>query len=318
MRKTRLCRLLGIEYPIIQAGMAWISNAELAAAVSGAGGLGVISPTAGMALDGDAAENLRGQIRQVMALTGKPFGVSLFLASPDIGQLLEVVVEEGVRIVVTAGASPAPFMGSLKERDIQVLHLVASIRHARGADAHGVDAVIAEGYEGGGLRGHEAIPSLVLVPQVVEAVEIPVIASGGIVDARGLVAALALGAQGVCMGTRFVATHECIAHPRYKEAIIKALDTSTAVVEASRSPVRVLKAEGLNKLLRQRGSEGTPVQWEDVLSAERVRAAYLEGDLSEGIAYCGASAGLVTEMVSAAELVSRMVQEADALMAKLR
>ena len=318
MNKTQLCRLLGIDHPIVQAGMTWISNAELAVAVSGAGGLGVVAPNAGMPLGDSAPENLRVQVRRVRSLTDKPFGVSLFLSSPEIRQFMDVVLEEGVRVVVTAGASPAPFMAELKERDIKVLHLVASLRHARGAEAHGVDAVMAEGYEGGGIRGHEAIATLVLVPQLVDALEIPVVASGGIVDARGLVAALALGADGVCMGTRFAATRECVAHSRYKEAIVGALDTSTPVVQAGRSPVRVLRTEGMARLLHQAQEEGRSVEWEDVLSPERLRTAYLEGDLSEGIPYCGASAALITRVMGAAEVVTEIASEATALMGKLR
>ncbi len=317
MIKTQLCRLLGIDYPIVQAGMAWLANAELAAAVSGAGGLGVVSPNAGMSLGGDAVKNLRAQIRRVRSLTDKPFGVSLFLTNPDVDRFIEVVIEEGVRVVLTGGGSPASSMKRFEEHEIRVLHLVGSVRHARGAEACGVDALVAEGLEGGGIRGNEEISTLVLVPQLRAAVEIPVVASGGIVDARGLVAALALGADGVCMGTRFVATHECVAHQRYKEAIVRAIDTSTTLVRSNHSVFRMLKTEALHQWLKEAES-GESVPWEEMATPKRLRAAYLEGDLAEGVAYCGASAGLIGEVMGAKELVARIAQEADALVAKLR
>ena len=317
MIKTQLCRLLDIDYPIVQAGMAWLANAELAAAVSNAGGLGVVTANAGLSLRGDPVKNLRAQVRRVRSLTDKPFGVSLFANNPDVKRFADVVVAEGAPVVLTGGGSPAPLMEQLDGHGIKVLHLVGSVRHARAAEALGVDAVVAEGLEGGGVRGNEEASTLVLVPQLVEAVEIPVVASGGIVDARGLVAALALGAAGVCMGTRFVATQECVAHPRYKEAVVGAIETSTAVVRTSRVPIRVLKTEAVNKWLRQ-AENGKAPPWEEISTPERLRKAYLEGDLTQGIAYAGAGAGLIGEVAEAGELVKRIMREADALVGKLR
>ncbi len=220
MRDTRLRRLLAIDYPILQAGVPWVSNPELVAAVSNAGGLGVLHPSAGMAPDGDMAGNLRESIRATRRLTAAPFGVCFYLANPQAEELIDVALQEGARIAVTYGGSPALFTGKLKGEDAVVLHQVSTVRHARGAEAQGVDVVIADGYEGGGIRGPEEIPNLVLVPQIAEAVSIPIIVSGGVMDARGFVAAMALGAHGVQLGTRFVATHECIAHPKYKEALL--------------------------------------------------------------------------------------------------
>ncbi|HIE17391.1 MAG TPA: nitronate monooxygenase, partial [Dehalococcoidia bacterium] len=223
MKRTRLCDLLDIEYPIIQGGMVWIANAELAAAVSNAGGLGLISPTASMNRTGDQVENLRKQIAIARGLTQKPFGINLpILNNPQIEELVSTVIDAGVKVVVTAAGSPALYTNRFKEAGIKVLHVIAGVRHAQSAERRGVDAVIAEGYEAGGHNGLDELTTFTLVPQVVDAVTIPVVAAGGIADARGVVAALALGADGVQMGTRFVATHECAAHQNFKEAIVKA------------------------------------------------------------------------------------------------
>lgn len=320
MKRTRLCELLEIDHPIIQAGVSWISNPELAAAVSNAGALGAVAPTAGMAVDGDIRVNLREVIRRTKNLTERPFGVVVYLATPEVKDMIDIVIEEGVHVVVTSGGSPALYTGHLKDNGVKVLHLVGSVHHARAAEAQGVDAVVAEGLEGGGLRGRDEIPTFVLVPQVVSAVDIPVIASGGIADARGLVAALALGAAGVYVGTRFIVTPECIAHIRYKEAILKAIDTTTVVAGRYYLPTRVLKTMTVSKLEKnQRPMDGPgAAAWEASYGVAQSRAALLEGDLDSAVAYCGASAGLITEVMGAAEVVHQMTQGADALLAKLK
>jgi len=229
MKRTMICDLLGIEYPIIQGGMTWIANAELAAAVSSAGGFGLISPNAGMAETGNILDNLRRQIKKAKSLTDKPFGVNFALQMPGVKELLDVAIEEKIPAVTTSAGNPATYTSYLKEAGVKVLHVVASVRHATGAEKRGVDAVIAEGYEAGGHNGLDELTTFTLVPQVVDAVKVPVVAAGGIADARGFIAALSLGAEGVQIGTRFVATLECIAHSNAKEAIVKAIDTGTAI-----------------------------------------------------------------------------------------
>ena len=228
--------MLGINHPVLQAGLPWISNPELVAAVSNAGGLGILHPTAGVDAEDDVVANLRSNLRQVQRLTQQPFGVALYLPHPNIPDMIEAGVQEGMHIAVTYGGSPALYTDLLKEHDNIVIHEVATVRHARGAEAQGVDIVIAAGFEGGGLRGADKVSTLVLVPQVATSVTIPVIASGGVVDSRGYVAALALGAQGVQMGSRFAATTECISHQNYKEAILMAIDSGTIILGATAGP----------------------------------------------------------------------------------
>ncbi len=319
MKKTRLCELLGIEYPIIQGGMVWIANAELAAAVSNAGALGVISPTAGMTPGGDVVANLNEQIEKTKSLTNKPFGVNLpIMNNPYIEELIALVIAKRVKVVITAAGNPALYTGRLKEAGIKVLHLVASVRHAQSAERRGVDAVIAEGYEAGGHNGLDELPTFVLVPQVVDAVKIPVVAAGGIADARGVVAAFALGAEGVQMGTRFVATHECIAHPNFKEAILKATDTDTVITGRKIGPTRVLKGEVANKLLEMESAGASVEQLEAFIGSSRSWKGQCKGDLINGQAYCGAIAGMIKEIKSAAEVINDIVTNYDKVLATLR
>lgn len=308
---------MGIEYPVIQAGMAWLSNAELAAAISQAGGLGVVSPGAGMAKRGDLKVNFSEQIDRVKSLSSRPFGVGIFLGLPDVKSLLDIAVKEGVRVVITAGGSPALYTGYLKDSGVKVLHVVASVRHAKGAEATGVDGVIAEGFEGGGLRGREETPTLALVPQIVDAVGIPVVASGGISDGRGLASAMALGADGVVVGTRFIATPECVAHPRYKEAILSAIDGSTLVLGSGSYPIRVLKTAKTLKM-KERESTYKPDFWQRLLTSDSIRAAAIDGDIENGIPLCSVSAGMVLEIRPAGEILRNMVKEAESVLGRLK
>ena len=320
MKDTRLRRLLAIDYPILQAGVPWVSNPELVAAVSEAGGLGILHPSAGMANDGDMVVNLRENIRATRRLTTAPFGVCFYLANPLSEELIAVAIQEGVRIAVTYGGSPALYTGKLKAKDVTVLHQVSTVRHARGAEAQGVDVVVADGYEGGGIRGPEEIPNLVLVPQIAEAVSIPIIVSGGVMDARGYVAAMALGAHGVQLGTRFVATHECIAHAKYKEALLGAIDTGTVIAGRYHWPTRLLRS---GKSIKSKNSE-PPVEsdrqefWDAELGATQIREAILEGNLDDSVAYCGAGVGLVSEIIGAAEAVQGLVEGSRTIIASLR
>lgn len=310
--------MLGIEHPIIQGGMTWIANAELAAAVSSAGGLGLISPNASMRLEDDLLANLRSQIRTAKSLTDKPFGVNLPVQIPGIEDLIGVVIEEGIEVVTTSAGNPALYTPPLKEAGVRVLHLVASVRHARSAEKNGVDAVIAEGYEAGGHNGMDELTTMVLVPQVVDAVSIPVIAAGGIVDARGCVAALALGADGVQIGTRFVATRECAAHQNFKEAIVKATDTGTTITGRKFGPARVLKGEFANNILELESRDATPEELLVFIGIARSRTGELDGDLVEGEAYCGAIAGMINEIMSAGDVVRNITDGYSGVIASLR
>jgi enoyl-[acyl-carrier protein] reductase II len=319
MKKTRLCELLGIEYPIIQGGMVWIANAELAAAVSNAGGLGLISPNAGMNRNGDQVENLKKQIEIAKGLTSKPFGVNLpILNNPQIEALVDAVIKAKVKVVATAAGNPALYTSRFKEAGIKVLHLVAAVRHAQSAERRGVDAVIAEGYEAGGHNGLDELTTLTLVPQVADAVSIPVVAAGGIGDARGLVAALALGADGVQMGTRFVATRECAAHQNFKDAIVKATDTDTAITGRKLGPTRILRNEIATKLLDMEAAGASAEELQAFIGSSRSRTGQFEGDLAKGEAYCGSIAGMIKEIKSVAEVIQSIVENYDKVLARLR
>ncbi len=319
MKRNKICNILGTNYPVLQAGLPWVSNPELVAAVSEAGGLGVLHPTAGSEPDGDLVANLRANIRRVQRLTNCPFGVALYLPNLRTPELIEAAVQERMRIAVTYGGSPALYTGTLKEHDVLVMHQVATVRHARGAEAQGVDIIIAEGFEGGGLRGADKVSTMVLVPQVVASVSLPVIASGGIVDSRGYVAAVALGAAGVQLGSRFVATRECISHQTYKEAIVAAIDSGTVIVGGDRWPTRVLR-NGMALRLKESGLTGPGNDlsaWEAELGMTQARAAMVDGDLEAGIAYTGAGVGLISEIVSVDEVFRELVEGSQALTRRL-
>jgi enoyl-[acyl-carrier protein] reductase II len=318
MKRTPVSTALGISYPVLQAGLPWVSNPELVAAVSNAGGLGVLHPTTGNEPGGDPVADLHGVIRRVQRLTTKPFGVSFHLPHPQIEQLIEASAQEGITIAITYGGSPALYTGKLKEHSMTVIHQIATVRQARGAEAQGVDIVIAEGFEGGGLRGADKVSTMVLVPQVVGSIAIPVIASGGIVDSRGYVAATALGAMGVQMGSRFVATKECISHQIYKTAMIAAIDSGTIVVGGDKWPTRILK-QGIAMQMRESSldSGDDSAAWEQELGIERTRAAFLDGDFDSGIAYTGAGAGLISEILTVQEVFKDLVDGSHSLARKL-
>ena len=318
MKRTPVSTALGIAHPVLQAGMPWVSNPELVAAVSNAGGLGILHPTSGIEPGADPVANLHAVIRNVQRHTQKPFGVSFLLSHPQIEQLIEAAAQEGITIAITYGGSPALFTGTLKDHSMTVIHQVATVRHARGAEAQGVDMVIAEGFEGGGLRGVDKVSTMVLVPQVVGSIAIPVIASGGIVDSRGYVAATALGAMGVQMGSRFVATTECISHQKYKSAIVAAIDSGTIVVGGNRWPTRVLK-QGLAMQMKESSLDDgdDAAVWEQELGIDRTRAAFLDGDFESGIAYTGAGTGLISEIISVQEVFKDLVDGSHSLARKL-
>ncbi|WP_422445898.1 enoyl-[acyl-carrier-protein] reductase FabK [Thermoanaerobacterium sp. DL9XJH110] len=309
MFHTELCDLLGIKYPIIQGGMAWVATAELAAAVSNAGGLGIIG--AGNA----PPDAVRAQIRKAKALTDKPFGVNVYFMSPYVDDVMDVVIEERVAVVTTGAGNPGKYIPRLKEAGIKVIPVIASVALAQRLEKIGVDALIAEGMECGGHIGE--LTTMALVPQVVDAVKIPVIAAGGIADGRGFVAALSLGAKGVQMGTRFVCAKECTVHDNYKTAIINAKDRSTVVTgRPTGHPVRVLK----NKLTRQfelLEKNGADLKDIEALGVGRLRAAAVEGDVENGSVMAGQIAGLIDDIKPAADIINDIVNEAKALLNKM-
>ena len=330
MKKTRLCELLGIEYPLIQAPMTWITWAELAAAVSNAGGLGVIGPNAGERTETadivETGERLRRQIRKVKSLTNKPFGVNIIIALPGYpprgkeysDQCVKIILEEGIPVAVLVGDGPEIYVKQLKEAGMKVLHraLPVNVETARKAELAGVDALAAVGFEGGGHVG-DRIPTFVLIPQVVDALKIPVVAGGGIIGGRGMAAALALGAEGVYMGTRFIATTECPAHHNFKQAILDAKDTSTVTCTGPNRILRALKTPLLERALQMEVDGSIPLE-RALVYASGFLKGMLDGDMAvEGTLPCGAGAGLITEIKSAAEVVRDVVREADEILARL-
>ena len=297
-----------ITYPILQGGMLWIANAELAAAVSEAGGLGTISPYAGMGEDGDPRENLRLQIHRTRRLTGKPFAVNIPLDLPMSGLLIDLLLEERAGIVVTAAGSPALYTELLRSSGIKVLHVISCVSQARFAEACGVDAVIAEGIEAGGRAGRDEIPLFSLIPQVADAVSIPVIAAGGIADGRGMAAALALGADGVQLGTRFIATEECIAHPLYKNAILQAGDAGTLVAGRAFVPTRRIKSRFSLEYAEMERLGASAESLHEFAGHGRARKAQIEGNIEYGDAYAGSSAGLISKILPADEVVKSLIE----------
>ena len=307
MKRTRICYLLKIDYPILQGGMLWLATAELAAAVSNAGALGVISPYAGMEKHGDPLENLRLQIATARKLTKKPFGINIPLDLEQSGMLIDAILKEEINIVVTAAGDPHHYTDVLRKEGIKVLHVVSTAKQAQSAESCKVDAVIVEGVEAGAHLGFDEIPLFSLIPQVADVVSIPVVAAGGIADARGVVAALALGAEGVQLGTRFVAVRENIAHSKYKQAILNAGDTDTAITCRKLLPTRSLKTEFTRRLLELEESGASAGDIREFLGYSRARTGQIEGDLENGEAYSGASAGLVKEVLPADEVVLRLI-----------
>lgn len=318
MKETRVCSLLGIKYPIIQGGMTWIANAELAAAVSEAGGLGTISPNAGMRVEDNVELNLRSQIRMARELTSKPFAVNIVVLIPEIAALVDVLINEGVPVVTTSAGNPRLYTNRLKEAGIKVLHVVSSVRQAQVAEDSGVDAVIAEGFEAGGHNGFDELTTMVLVPQVADAVDIPVIAAGGIADGRGLAAAFALGAEGVQMGTRFIATAECNAHPDFKRKIVESLDTGTMITGRALSPTRTLRNEFAAKVSALDRHGTTADELLAFIGMGRSRMGQLEGNVEDGELYCGEVSGMIRDIAPAGDIIKEIVAGYDRVVTGLR
>jgi enoyl-[acyl-carrier protein] reductase II len=317
MKRTRICYLLRIDYPIFQGGMLWLATGELAAAVSNAGALGMISPFAGMEKHGDPLENLRLQIAKARNLTKKPFGINIPLNLDQSGILIDTILKEKVSIVVTAAGNPHHYTEVLRKGGVKVLHVISTVKQAQLAESCKVDAVIAEGVEAAGHLGFDEIPLFSLIPQVADVVSVPVIAAGGIADARGVVAAFALGAEGVQLGTRFIAVEENIAHSKYKQAILKAGDTDTVITCRNLLPTRSLKAEFTRRLLELEKSGASAGDIREFLGYGRARTGQIEGDLENGEAYSGASAGLINDILPAAEVVHRLVEDYQKVIKKI-
>lgn len=318
MFETRLTKLLGIKYPIIQGGIQWLATAELASAVSESGGLGIIS-----SLSFPDRESLRNEIRLMKKMTKKPFAVNLSML-PELtkgdrtDEILDVIIEERVPVVETSGRSPEPFIQKLKDNGIKLIHKVPSVRYAKKAEAIGADAVTIVGFECGGHPGMEDVTSFVLIPIASQSLNIPVIAGGGIADARGFLAALCLGAEGVVMGTRFVATKECPANMKIKELFIQSRQTDTMIIQRSiRNAARVIKNKASEKTLEMEKRGASLEELMSVISGQMSKKAYQEGDTEGAIIPCGQCVGLIQEIKSVREVIEEIINEAKLIIEKL-
>lgn len=304
--KTRITELLGIEYPIIQGGMAWVAEYHLAAAVSNAGGLGLIGAASA------PPEVVREQIQKTKELTDKPFGVNVMLMNPNADEVAQIIVEEGVKVVTTGAGNPAKYMSLWKEAGVKVIPVVASVAMARLMERAGADAVVAEGMESGGHIGFAT--TMTLVPQVVDAVQIPVIAAGGIGDGRGFAATFMLGAEGVQIGTRFCVALEAITHDKYKERIIKAKDIDSEVTGMSHGhPIRSIRNNMTKEYLRLE-KEGADFEALEHLTLGSLRNAVMDGDVVNGTVMAGQIAGLIKEKQTCKEIIEEIMQQGEALL----
>ncbi len=306
--KTRVTELLGIEYPIIQGGMAWVAEHNLAAAVANAGGLGLIGA------GGAPADFVREQIRKAKELTDKPFGVNVMLMNPEADAIAQVIVDEGVKVVTTGAGNPGKYMAMWKEAGVKVIPVVASVAMAKMMERAGADAIVAEGTESGGHIG--SATTMTLVPQVVDAVNIPVIAAGGIADGRGFAAAMMLGAEAVQMGTRFVVANESIVHDNYKKKVIAAKDIDSEVTGMSHGhPVRQIRNNMTRDYLKKE-KEGATMEELEYLTLGSLRKAVVEGDVVNGTIMAGQIAGLVKKEQTCAEMIQEIMKEAGELLHK--
>ena len=316
--KTQITELFGIQHPIIQGGMHFVGLAELAAAVSNAGGLGIIT-----GLTQRTPELLAAEIRRCREMTDKPFGVNLtflpILETPDYPGYIRAIVEGGVKVVETAGNNPQKWLPGLHEAGIKVIHKCTSVRHSLKAEAIGCDAVSVDGFECGGHPGEDDVPNFILLPRAAESLKIPFVASGGMADGRSLVAALALGAEGINMGTRFIATQEAPVHDKVKQAIVAASELDTRLVmRPLRNTERVLRNAAVDRLLEKERALGANLKFEDIL--EEVAGVYprimQEGDMEAGAWSCGMVAGLIHDVPTVKQLIDRIMAEAEALISQ--
>lgn len=304
---NRITALFDIEYPLIQAGMVWNSGWKLASAVSNAGGLGLLG--AGSMYP----EVLREHIQKCQVATTKPFGVNVPLLYPDIDKLMQIIIEEGVNIVFTSAGNPKTWTSHLKEHGIKVVHVVSSVKFALKAQEAGVDAVVAEGFEAGGHNGREETTTFTLIPMVKEQLEIPLIAAGGIATGKGMLAAMILGADGVQIGSRFVATPEASSHPAFKDLVVEAKEGATELTLKELAPVRLLKNKFYTDVKRLYESTPTKEELSTLLGRGRAKKGMFEGDLEEGELEIGQIAGLIHEIKPAAEVVAEIITEFKAI-----
>lgn len=310
MFDSRVKDLLGIKYPIFQGGMAWVATSELAAAVSDAGGLGIIA--AGNA----PGDYVREEIRKLRKMTDKPFGVNIMLLSPFVEDIVDIVCEEGVPVVTTGAGNPGKFLERFREHNIKVIPVVPTVSLAKRLEKQGVDALIVEGTEAGGHIGE--LTTMALVPQVRDAVGIPIIAAGGIADGRGIVAALALGADGVQLGTRFVCSTEAKVHQNYKDKLINAKDRDALVTSRSTGhPVRVIKNQFTREFMDLEKS-GASVEDLEKMGSGRLRLAVVEGDVDKGSVMSGQIAGMIKDIKPCNEIIQQLIQEAQQVLGKLK
>ena len=304
--KTRVTELLQIEYPIIQGGMAWVAEHHLAAAVSEAGGFGLIGAASA------PPEIVREEIRKAKELTDKPFGVNIMLLNPNADEVAKIVVEEGIQAVTTGAGNPEKYMPMWKEAGVKVIPVVASVAMAKRMERYGADAVVAEGMEAGGHIGNQT--TMALIPQIVDAVNIPVIAAGGIGDGRGVAASFMLGAEGVQMGTRFVVADESIVHDNYKDRIVKAKDIDSVVTgQSTGHPVRCLRNQMTKEYIKKE-QEGVPFEELERMTLGSLRKAVMEGDILNGTVMAGQIAGLVSKRQSCKEILQEIMTEAEKLL----
>ncbi|MCU0342196.1 MAG: nitronate monooxygenase [Ignavibacterium sp.] len=303
--KTRITKLLDIKYPIIQAGMVWVSGWKLASAVSNCGGLGLIG-AGSMKTD-----LLREHIQKCKAATDKPFGVNIPLLRKDADELLKVCLEDGVKIFITSAGNPKTFTNLLKENGCTVVHVVANLKYGLKAQEAGCDAVVGEGVEAGGHNGADQLTTFCLIPQLVDKLNIPVIAAGGIVDGRGILAAFSLGAEGVQIGTRFAATIESSAHENYKQEIVKSGDQDTTLAFKKIGLVRMIKNDFAFRAIKAENEGWDEVQLRELLGAKRERAGIFEGDLIEGELEAGQGVGLINDIPTVKDLFERIRLELD-------
>lgn len=304
--KTKVTELLQIEYPIIQGGMAWVAEHHLVAAVSEAGGFGLIGAASA------PPEIVREEIRKAKELTDKPFGVNIMLLNPNADEVAKIVVEEGIQAVTTGAGNPEKYMPMWKEAGVKVIPVVASVAMAKRMERYGADAVVAEGMEAGGHIGNQT--TMALIPQIVDAVNIPVIAAGGIGDGRGVAASFMLGAEGVQMGTRFVVADESIVHDNYKDRIVKAKDIDSVVTgQSTGHPVRCLRNQMTKEYIKKE-QEGVPFEELERMTLGSLRKAVMDGDILNGTVMAGQIAGLVSKRQSCKEILQEIMTEAEKLM----
>jgi nitronate monooxygenase len=317
MFQTRVTQMLGIKYPIIQGAMQWLSRADLVAAVSNAGGLGTMA-----ALTFPTAKELQQEIKKARSMTSKPFAVNVTLLPTrrplNYEEYISAAIEEGVNIIETSGRSPEPYMKLLKDAKVMVMHKCTRVRDARTAERVGADAVTILGFEGGGHPGIYDVGSLVLIPATLDSVKIPVIAAGGFGDARGFVAALALGAEGMLMGTRFMASRECALHPKIKEWLLQAMETDTLIIQRSiRNAARVMKSDFAQSVLELEEKGATLEELLPLINGVRTKRALERGDVNDAVISCGQVTGLIQDIPSISEIIEGIISEAKIISQRL-